>query len=235
MKTIDIPTAHNIIITHELASVTQRVLAFVIDGIVLIIYTGLIISVFGTEGTASYILLSLPFLTYHLCCEIFYRGQSLGKKVLHLRVVSIHGLTPTFSDYILRWVFRLLDITLSGGSLAVISILTSPHSQRIGDILGRTAVVNLRASELVDLGSIHNLNQKIKEVIYPQVVRYSDKDMLLVKHILQRYRESPNPANSQILQEIAKRLAGELKVDYVPSQATDFLKKILTDYIVITR
>ncbi len=235
MKTIDIPTVHNIIIRHELASVFHRILAFFIDGLIMLLYLSLIISIFGPNNPISYIFGYLVVLLYHLLFEIFNRGQSPGKQIMQLRVVSIYGLTPNLQDYIMRWAFRLIDITLSGSALAVFSILISQHSQRIGDILGRTTVINLRASRPVDLEAIHTLSDKIGQVIYAQVSRYNDRDMLLIKHTLQRYKQTQNTATQRIMLELAQRVAAELKVPLNPGKADEFLKKVLEDYILATR
>ena len=42
-------------------------------------------------------------------------------------------------DYGKRWMFRLIDILFSCGSVAVLTIMSNDYNQRIGDIVGDTA------------------------------------------------------------------------------------------------
>jgi len=238
MRSIEITTAHNIVVSHELASVGQRIVAAIIDGIIVYLYALLMIMVFGSSEIAVMLLIFPVAWMYHLVCEIYNEGQSLGKKVLKIRVVSIEGMAPTTQDYFLRWVFRMLDITLTFGSLAIMSSATSARNQRFGDVMARTTVISLKASRQFDLGKIQNLDKENVEIEYPEVKQYSDSDMLLVKQTLIRHQNTPSEATRELILDLRDRLIDDLGLDLQEVKAiraTKFLKKVLQDYIVLTR
>lgn len=236
MKNIEIATAHNIVVTQELASPGQRIVAFGLDGAIIGFYS-LIVSMFSAGNTMAYYLaVGMVAFFYHLVWEILNNGQTPGKRAMHIRVVSTAGMRPTLQDFLMRWAFRLIDITLSIGSLAMLSILTSPKNQRIGDLLASTTVISLRTSRQIDLTSLQQISQHQEDVLYPEIVRYTDTDMLLVKQALQRYLKERNHANALIINDLHERITRDLGLSNhdLPDQVK-FLKKALSDYIVLTR
>jgi uncharacterized RDD family membrane protein YckC len=71
--------------------------------------------IFSSQWTReewAVILFSLPILTYHLLFEIMMNGQSLGKKAMSIKVITIDGGQPSISQYLIRWIFRLADFPL---------------------------------------------------------------------------------------------------------------------------
>ena len=235
MKTIEIATAHNIVVTQELAGITQRIAAFGLDALIIGTYTILMGLIFSSVDAVIYVGIGVVILFYHLLWEVHNNGQSPGKRLMHLRVVSIEGIRPSLQDYLLRWAFRLIDITFSLGTIGILSIVTSSRGQRIGDLLGRTAVINLKASRQVDLKSLVQLNDHRKEIRYPAVVRYSDTDMLLVKQALHRFQKDRNQANTQLILDLSKRVCEDLSISSDPGDSFTFLQQILADYIILTR
>ena len=235
MKSIEITTAHNIVVTYELASPMQRFLASLIDVMIQGLYLMLIAALFSSYLSLLYIFGFLVLFFYHLAFEVFNEGQSLGKKLVKTRVVSAHGMTPSTEDFFLRWVFRLIDITLSLGSVGLISMLASPKNQRLGDLLAQTTVVRLEASRGISLKNIEKLSAPTDEIIFPEVVQYADKDMLLVKEALQRMRNNPNLENRKMVRDLREKISNDLGVDVSPGESVDFLYTVLKDYIVLTR
>jgi uncharacterized RDD family membrane protein YckC len=49
---------------------------------------------------------------------------------MKIRVVKIDGYQAGFGDYMIRWVFRIIDISIIG----LISAIVSKNNQRLGDI-----------------------------------------------------------------------------------------------------
>lgn len=103
----------------------------------------------GEEATRSEQLLS----TLALCASIYFAyfalgegltGQSLGKGLLRIAVVGRDGKSPPLWSILVRNLLRpwpfLVPTAYLVGSLV---LLLTPKSQRLGDILGRTVVVDL--------------------------------------------------------------------------------------------
>jgi len=233
MSNIEISTSHNIVVRFELASLMQRVLAWFID--ILILGFISIVILIGLSHELVYWLLVFPIWTfYHFFWEVLNKGQSPGKMLLKIRVVTLKGRTPLVIDYFTRWIFRLIDLTFSIGSLAIIFISSSSKAQRIGDILAQTSVVRSRNENEVSLENIKDL-EKDDVVHYPQVIKYTDEDMLLLKQTLMRYRQSPNNSTKEVLIQLANNISKDLKVKLSPSSTLEFLDQVLYEYIILTR
>ena len=90
MDNLDLTTSHNIVVTVELASTLQRMLATFLDGIIMFVYYIIIAMAFFSNGAESIgLLFIVPVaLCYHLIFEYFNDGQSPGKKIMKLRVIG---------------------------------------------------------------------------------------------------------------------------------------------------
>src|ERR1043165_6017688 len=144
---IEITTTQNITVHYELAGVWERVVAFFLDAIILIVCSSILYAVFcsGVDGDIMPFFTVIPFVVlYSLAFELFNNGQSIGKMALKLRVIRIDGQKVTFPDYMMRWMFRLMDIYASMGSVAFLGIISSSNNQRVGDLLANTVVVSLK-------------------------------------------------------------------------------------------
>ena len=233
MNNIEIATAHNIVFRYELATTLQRVLAYMIDFIILGIVMSVLAAVFSVLPSIQVLISTLIAVFYHLVFEVFNHGQSPGKKLIKLRVVTLKGGTPTPYDYVLRWVFRMIDIPLTGGTLAILLISSSERNQRIGDILAQTTVISLQNDLGISLESLNNFETQEK-ILYPGVVKYNDNDMLFLKMSINRYMKFPTKENERILKNLTDNFVEELDLTG-DNYNVDFLKRLLSEYIVLTR
>ena len=136
MKKIEILTSNNVSIQYELATVAQRILAFLLDVSILIGYYLVCTLIIFIIAVNSYFLseiliwiLILPvYFCYNLFCEIYMDGQTFGKKALKIKVIKVDGSNPTINDYFIRWTYRVVDIFLSAGAFAAVFISASDKS-----------------------------------------------------------------------------------------------------------
>src|SRR5438270_11489572 len=99
MSVIHIRTNFNIDLEFPAASFGRRLVAWAIDVVVMIVYVAIAVQLLNWAfkntgemvGWVIFTLLLLPLLTYHLMCEIFMNGQSIGKKILGLKVINENG------------------------------------------------------------------------------------------------------------------------------------------------
>jgi hypothetical protein len=73
------------------------------------------------------------------------------------------------------------------------------------------------------------------EPTYPEVRQLSEKDMLLIKTIISRYRKHRNKAHQELINDLVKNLMQQLDVVEPPRDKIAFLKTLIRDYIVLTR
>src|SRR3954449_5649703 len=144
MAVISITTSQNIELEYDLASLGERIVATIIDLVILVGYI-ILIGMFtnfsdglGYKYGWVYMFLFLPITFYSLLCETFLNGQSVGKKVIGIKVISLNGNPASFGQYLIRWVFRLVDLWIGSFMLAVIMIAVSEKHQRMGDIVAGT-------------------------------------------------------------------------------------------------
>lgn len=237
MSKLDITTSHNIVVTVELANATQRAIATIIDGMIVGFYCLIASIVSGGIGGIYYILIMPILLCYHLLFEYLNEGQSLGKKSMKLKVISLSGERPTLLDLVMRWMFRVVDVAGSIGILAAIFVSSSKKKQRIGDILGNTAVVRIQNEDsYISLSSIKNIFSDPYEITYPQIAKYDDQDMLIVKQALSRYQKRATDQNRQIIVDLYAKITKDLKIKVPPGvDKRKFLRTVLNDYVILTR
>jgi uncharacterized RDD family membrane protein YckC len=243
MKNIEIKTTQNVVLEYELADLRDRILAFVIDQVCLIIGLSILFSVSfgglmltGVIGSVVRVVLSLVYVFYSLGMEVLNDGQSIGKMAMRIKVIKTTGSHGLFSDYAARWIFRMIDIYFSFGGIASILIASSAKAQRIGDIVANTAVIKLAPHsrlKLKDLLSIHS--QDSYKPTYLQARQLAEEDVLLIKSTLDRYRQYRNPAHSQAMDQLATRIVEVLGIENVDQDRKQFLQTILKDYVVLTR
>jgi uncharacterized RDD family membrane protein YckC len=236
MSTIEITTTQNVVIQYRMASVMERVLAFIIDMMALAILTsiaGVALGRFEALWFAVFILLGF----YSLISEQLMDGQTLGKKALGIRVIRIDGSQATFADFFNRWALRFLDIWLSWGSVAILSILNSPNQQRLGDKAAGTILVKKRASDSYLLTDILKLNQnKEYQALYPEVTALSEQEVLAIKRLIVRStKDKSNPHLKELARKTYLSLVDRLGLDVQETRPLPFLRRLVKDYVMLTR
>lgn len=248
MQTIDITTTQNVTIEYELASLRERIFAFFVDAtIVVVAYLILIsalISGLGTILTESsitmYVVFSLfpivLFMAYQFLSESLANGQSWGKKAMNLKVVRLDGREPSFSDYLLRAIFHIVDTLTSGGVIAALLISSSVKNQRLGDLTANTTVIKVKSNIRFRLEDILNINTiEDYEPTYLAVKQLSEQDMLLIKTAVTRYQTYKNHSHGMVVSELATKLEQQLEITAHTKNKVEFLKTLIRDYIVLTR
>jgi len=236
MRYIEIKTSHNIVLRFELASLFQRMVAVVID-IVIVYFYILIVQLISDGETVIFYFIGLPaLLVYNLLFELFNNGQTIGKRILGIRVISLDGKPLSPRQIIIRWAFRLVDVGATFGLLAIISIFSSEKSQRIGDLLAHTTVTTIKGSRLTMLNKLIRLDKIQYEVTYPGVVIYNDEDMILVKDVLLRLKKKKNFETLQISKSLASKIKKDLNLEKNQHESDlKFLSTIVDDYVMLTR
>ena len=202
MQTIEIQTTQNVHIEYSVASVGDRVVAGLIDQLIMIGYLIAIIFFYlwllnVTEGTsfsypvAYFVILFLPLFFYHLLCETYLNGQSFGKKLMKMRVVKLDGTQAGIGSYFLRWILAPIDIYFTYGSVGLVTMIINGKGQRLGDLAAHTTVVKLKVETKLD-DTILRATPVNYEVKFPQVSALSDKDISLVKEVLDLNFKNPD-------------------------------------------
>ena len=245
MKKIDVITTQNVRIEYELAGLGDRILAFILDQIVIwvgiFILNLIIVFLLSSMGDRFpewvFILFLAPvYIFYTPVMEILNNGQTVGKMALRIKVLNLHGKNPEVLDYLVRWSFRLVDIWFTLGSLASMLIVSGDYAQRLGGRLSNTTLVrlspkqNLSLKQLLEIESIENYTPT-----FPQVRQLDEKEMLTLKNALDRYKEYKNEAHKKALLEAVERVKDFTGIDQGNMKAIPFIRTLIQDYVVLTR
>ena len=236
---LDIRTAQNVPLALEPASIGERVLATIADGVVVVAYVLFVVFVLVgglglPDGVAvMVVLLLIPITGYHLFFEVFFEGRTPGKMLLKTQVARTDGAQPTLAQYLLRWLLRFVDVTATSGTAALISVAVTKRSQRLGDLAAGTTVVRRR--QRVRLGEVLYPKAPADHVPeFPEAERLSDADVRTLRAVLVRLRLSKRDARSTALATRAKA-AVERRLDMEPvaMRPEPFLKAVVRDHVFL--
>ncbi|MEQ8925641.1 MAG: RDD family protein [Fulvivirga sp.] len=224
---IYVNTHQNVQINYENSSIADRLIAYLIDALVIagislsILFIGSIIDL----GYATFFMF-VPIFFYHLICEIFMNGQSVGKRYRGIRVMKKDGNAAGLSAYFLRFLLRPID-TFYGIGLAV--IFFTSKNQRLGDLAAGTIVVNVKSEAKLKSEILSEMSVNEDHVImYPEVSELSDREVQLISEILDNRADAKNHPNiSQLALKLELKLGVKIKdnqTDYI------FLQQVVRDY-----
>jgi len=241
MSQIAINTSQNVNINFNTASVGERMLAFIIDLLIKVAYAVvalyLFFSVFDLgyiltgldqwSQMAIYIAITFPIYVYPVVLESLMEGQTPGKKAMKIRVVKIDGYQASFGDYLIRWVFRLIDTSFAG-VVGLISMIVSKNNQRLGDIASGTAVISLKNNINISHTILENIHQDYVPS-FPQVIALSDNDMRIIKD---NYTKALKIDDRQVISKLSDKIKSILKLDVDAVKMTErqFINVIIKDY-----
>ncbi len=150
-NTLLIKTPEGVVFSQTLAGPVTRFLAWMIDFMcasVLLIALNIVVaftSIVSPElGSAlSIIFYFVISIGYALTLEWLWRGQTVGKRMLRLRVVDAHGLRLQFSQVAIRNLLRVIDLLPAMYLVGGMATLLSRKAQRLGDLAANTVVIRI--------------------------------------------------------------------------------------------
>lgn len=231
MEKIGIATTQNVTIEYTVASVGDRILATIIDLILFAAYFLLIGSIISEIGgiesnVYSSIILFLPFFFYDLYCELLFNGQSLGKFLMKIKVVRIDGSQPNFGNYLLRWLFRLIEgILFLWSVVALITILVNGKGQRLGDIAAKTTVIKL-GKKIVLEDTIYKHVEEEYEIVFNEVEALSEKDFSIISEI---FSHAMKNNKFDIINQLAEKTKATLNIN-TDLKSIIFLQTLIKDF-----
>ena len=229
MEQVSINTSQNVQINYRLAGLSDRIFAYLIDGVIIFSITMVLFAIISSAGMIEsnpylLVLAIIPAFFYHLILEIAQQGQTIGKKAMDIKVVKLDGSQASIGAYLLRWIIRPIDFILYGG-VAILCITIGGKGHRQGDIAARTTVIKLRKSGFLQKHTLTDLDENYQPVFLNADELTSDYIVLIQKAIdakLVRLDEKP-------VQAIAAKTR---KLLNIKSDLPDlkFLHTIVKDY-----
>ena len=248
-NTLIIRTPEGIVFSQLLAGPVTRFLACFIDQLciqVVLTVLGTLLSllmVLSFNFAFAFEVIGYFFVSigYGILLEWVWRGQTIGKRLLRLRVMDVEGMRLQFNQIVVRNLLRFVDSLPGFYFVGGVTCWLNSKSQRLGDIAANTVVVR---------------NPRLAEPDLDQVLPGKFNSLRQFPHLVARLRQSVTPAEADIaLQSLLRReefdsvsrveLFGELAAHFhakvqFPAEATDgvadeqFLRNVV-DVIYRTR
>jgi len=227
MDTVKIDTAQNVQIDYNLASLGDRMLAFILDMLVLFAYILLVAIIAGNlnvNPVISVIFVGVPVFFYFLLCEVLMDGQSIGKRVRSIKVVMLDGSQASFGAYLLRWIIRPVDYLMGIGFF---SIMVTDFGQRLGDLAAGTTVIKLEDKVTLDDTLFVQVEEDYRPT-YTNVNTLENRHIELIKKVL---KEHEQVKNYLVVERIYLKTKEALNAE-IPSGMPQihFLEKVVKDY-----
>ena len=239
----DLRTPEQIELRYDLAGLGSRFLAALVDGL---IQGVLVVAVLFALGMGSALLtmalqrwlavdatmlmivtLSLVVLAiflliwgYHIFFEFLWNGQTPGKRVAGVRVLTTRGEPVTFVHVLVRNLLRIVDFLPSSYMLGAVCILVTRRSQRLGDLAAGTIVVHERFDALPR--TLAPLDPSA--ALPPRIAAaFTVEDVALARDFLLRAGSMPARRHGELGARIASTLRGRLAASSqpAPSDLTD--------------
>jgi uncharacterized RDD family membrane protein YckC len=225
-----IRTPEGIVFSQLLAGPVTRFLAWFVDllcvmallmilGRLLMLVQVVSANLAGALYTLGYFVISIG---YGMFCEWRWRGQTIGKRLLRLRVVDAEGLRLQFNQIVTRNLLRFVDSLPFFYFVGGVTCWLNPKCQRLGDIAANTIVIR---------------NPRLAQPDLDQLLAGKFNSLRQHPHLAARLRQRVSPAEAAVaVQALLRRdefdpvarieLFGDLaahfraKADF-PAEATD--------------
>ncbi|MCR9249940.1 MAG: RDD family protein [bacterium] len=245
MALLKVRTAQNVQLNYQLGSVGMRLLSALLDLFILVAYFFIVlfsinsilnINIFeDSMSLVSYVLLFIAPSLYAPILEYFWKGQTVGKKILSLKVTKVDGSAPSMGDIILRWLLRTIDVKF--GFLFIFFLPKNPQSeaeslfyfwvlffwivpfplvgiltmtfsqlnQRLGDLAANTTVIVNKRPFSLD-DTILALTKEDYQPKYMNALKLRDKDIYIIKNALEHARKNHDYKSLDPLAEKAREI-----------------------------
>jgi uncharacterized RDD family membrane protein YckC len=265
MAAIKILTNFNIDLEFEIPEFYRRLVSLLIDIVIEYFYVRIAIELLKSiaedtrySAEAEYnlgvvaLLFFLPVLVYHLVLEITMNGQSVGKKIMGIRVVNEIGSRPSISQFLIRWFLRISDVWIVSlvlllannpdfsrdiettfiiiAALAflitdIVLVVSSKKGQRIGDILAKTILIRTNPKGDIEETVFREVADNYVPS-FPQIMQLSDKDINAIKSILETARRK---GDFHMAEAASTKIKTHLRIES-NLDPFDFLDVLLKDY-----
>ncbi|MBR9861601.1 RDD family protein [bacterium] len=264
MLKLAVNTKFNTKLNLSVNTLGNRILAYILDIIAISLYLFLVVQILSTFDLSLgeafdedrgrilwgwYSLIMIPVMFYTLISETVSGGYTLGKYLTKIKVVKIDGFQPSFVDFFIRWIFRIVDIYIVivlvilidsnyvfafaqvlTGLVALIVISRSKKGQRLGDLVAGTTVVKAKQVKNIDITILEELKEDYQPQ-YPQVLKLSDNDARIIK---EAYRTAVKMKNQKLMHQLVDKLESVMGVKCDIDERR-FVSTVLKDFNYYTQ
>ncbi|HXN50003.1 MAG TPA: RDD family protein [Bryobacteraceae bacterium] len=220
-RTIEIETPEGVRFSLLLAGPLARFVAWIVDACAVVVISQVLgqalsltrlISADIAQASAVVLYFAIS-IGYGIALEWRWRGQTLGKRLLRLRVMDEQGLHLRFSQVVIRNLMRAVDAAPAFYMTGGLACLLSAKARRLGDLAAGTIVVR---------------NPKLPHPDLAQLLEGKFNSMLAYDTLVRRLRQHASPEAAGIaIQALVRRdqLAPEARVE-VFHEIADYFRSL---------
>ena len=238
-ENLNIETPENIVFAYQIAGIGSRFLAAVVDTLVIFVLQIVLFLALAVTFTLNYdsildavdggdtwklavisIALFIVYWGYYIFFEIYWNGQSPGKRRMKLRVIRTDGTPITLTEAVIRNIIRLVDFLPVNYAVGVVTMLLNQQSRRLGDLAAGTLVIHDPQEEILpedfSLDAERELLDKVRNQLRPEVRGFgplpvedlTDADINLAVNFLMRSTDMQKSSGleEKILDLLLKRM-----------------------------
>ena len=233
-----IDTPEQVELDFRVAGIGSRALAVLLDHILQgIIITALVVAAsFGLPAlhlssawiaAVFVVIVFCAYWGYFTFFEMYWKGQTPGKKLLKIRVVKNSGRSITFYESLGRNLLRLVDSLPTFYAVGVITMFIDRLNRRLGDLVAGTIVVHERVQQETD-GTFDNFSVVEPSDASYDVSRLSSEDLVMIERFLARRLDIDYSARLVIREKLATLVRSKLNLQELPSGVgdEDFLEQV---------
>jgi uncharacterized RDD family membrane protein YckC len=244
-----ISTPENVDLHLELAGLGNRIMAGLVDRVLIGAMTLLIVAVcvgaaIAIEGSPMptdtktqtyYYLIGIGLLIvfiinfgYFIFFEGTWQGQTPGKRIAQIRVIEANGQPVGWSSVFIRNLLRIVD-ELPGIYLGILPMLIDKNERRFGDLAAGTLVIRERLQSL-STTALQIVGGADAELLFDTGQISPDDYALLVTYLKRRENISPIERKA-LASELASHFRGKLDVPRAEGESEEtFIEKLYIAY-----
>lgn len=221
---VTIRTPENVEFGFELGGLASRLVAWLLDtavivGILFVASVVMLTAGVALGGIAVAILFVIVFAVqwfYYVVLEWRWDGQTMGKRVVGLRVVDARGFRIGFFQAAVRNLVRIVDFAPGLYLVGAVSALVDPEGRRLGDLAAGTLVVRTRAAPMPS--AVVPPSERYNSFIEDPAVRHAARRIgaaerdLMVSLALRR-EQLALPVRLALFERLARHLSETLAVE----------------------
>lgn len=207
-------TPEKAIVGYRIAGIGSRALAHFLDWLIIVVADIILALIIGFVGSfeqaivgVEIILISLGWILYFILLEGLWNGQTLGKKMVGIRVRMADGTAVTFVAAAGRNLLRLADFLPAFYLLGMIAVFTNRKSQRLGDLASGTVVLLERRGEPRFTPAPYVLGIHPVEHVVGDLRGMTNAEYVALKQLCDRFPELPSRVQEKLLREVWRPIA----------------------------
>lgn len=206
------------IITYRLSGIGSRIGAHFIDltiilVVIYIVAMFVLMTISQVDETIANVIVALTstfgFFVYFILFEGLWNGQTLGKKIVGIRVRMADGLPLTFGAAVGRNLLRPADMFPGTYFMGLLAMFCSPKSQRFGDLVANTVVIHEKRAvpyftPAPHSAGVHALENQIGDLRGMTIEEYN-----ALRRFADRFPELPTTVQNKLVREVYQPIAAK--------------------------